>query len=79
MDRRSLEGYHPRGHKKSDTTELLNNSENIIYMWNLKYDTNEPICETERTDLLPREWSGGGGKRWELKNNKCKHVYIGWI
>ena len=20
---------------------------NITYMWNLKYDTNEPICQTE--------------------------------
>ena len=39
----------------------------ITYMWNLKYDTNEPIYETEidsqtqRTDLwLPRE--GGWGR-----------------
>ena len=22
-------------------------SYDITYMWNLKYDTNEPICETE--------------------------------
>ena len=39
----------------------------IIYMWNLKYDTNEPIYETEtdsqtkRTDLwLLRERRGEG-------------------
>ena len=39
----------------------------IIYMWNLKYDTNEPIYETEtdpqiqRTDLwLPSEREGLG-------------------
>ena len=34
----------------------------IIHMWNLKYDTNDLICETDsqtqRADLLPR------GRRW---------------
>ena len=37
----------------------------IIYMWNLKYGTSEPIYKTEtdsqtqRTDLwLPRGWAG---------------------
>ena len=41
----------------------------ITYMWNLKYDTNELICETEtdsqtqRIDLwLPR--GRGGGEGW---------------
>ena len=33
----------------------------------------------QRTDLLPREWSGGGGKDGELDINKCKQIYIGWI
>ena len=40
-------------------------------MWNLKYDTNEPIYETdsqtERTDLrLPREagWGENGVRAW---------------
>ena len=46
----------------------------IIYMWNLKYDTNEPIYETEtdsrtwRTDLwlpmgkgLEERWTGSLG------------------
>ena len=43
---------------------------NIIYMWNLKYDTNELTYETEtdsqtqRTDvLLPRGW---WGEEWEF-------------
>ena len=38
----------------------------ITYMWNLKYDTNEPIYETEsgtqRIDWwLPRGWGVGEG------------------
>ena len=54
------------------------NDNDIPYMWNFKYDTNEPIYETEtesqtkRTDLwLPRErgpgegWSGRLGLAYE--------------
>ena len=54
-------------------------------MWNLKYDTNEHICETEtdsqiwRTDLLPRGRGAGGGKDWEFGISICKRLYIGWI
>ena len=39
----------------------------ITYVWNLKYDTNEHVYETEtdsqtqRSELwLPREWGGEG-------------------
>ena len=53
-------------------------------MWNLRYDTNDPIYETEtdlwtkRRDLwLPR--GGGGVKDCEFKNSKCKILYVGWI
>ena len=37
-------------------------------MWTLKYDTNDHICETERT-LLPR-WVGGefGNSRYKLSH-----------
>ena len=45
----------------------------ITYMWNLKYDTNEPIyktetdSQTEGTDLwLPRGTGGGGRMDWEF-------------
>ena len=55
-------------------------------MWNLKYDTNEPIYETEtdlqtqRTDLwLPRGRGSGGGMEWEFGISRCKLVYIEWI
>ena len=57
----------------------------VIYMWNLKYDTNEPLYETEtdsgkwRRDLrLPREefW---GGIDCEAGASRCKLLYTEWI
>ena len=53
-------------------------------MWNLKYDTNELIYETDsqtqRTDLwLPTGRVGGRGRDWELGISRCKLLYIGWI
>ena len=52
-------------------------------MWNLKYDTNELIYETEtgsqtqRTDLwLPK---GGRGRDWEFGVSRFKLLYIEWI
>ena len=55
-------------------------------MWNLKYDTNELIYETEtdsqtqRTDLwLPRGSGGRGGMDQEFGISRCKLLYIGWI
>ena len=49
----------------------------MTYMWNLKYDTNEPIHETEtdsqtqRTDLwLPDGERGQGGDDWEFGNSR---------
>ena len=49
------------------------------YMWNLKYDTNETINETEsgtqRTDWqLPRDMSLREG--WEVGVTRCKLPYI---
>ena len=55
-------------------------------MWNLKYNTNEPIYETEtdsqiqRTDLwLPRAGGSRGGKEWEFGISRCKLLYVEWI
>ena len=55
-------------------------------MWNLKYDTNELIYETEtdsqkqRTDLwLPRRKGDGGGMDWEFEISRCKLLYTEWI
>ena len=57
----------------------------ITYMWNLKYDTNEPIYETETnsqtstTDLwLSRGREDGGGMDWEFGISRGKLLYIGW-
>ena len=42
----------------------------ITYMGNLKYDTNELICETETYSHTQRTYMecqrGEGGKNWEL-------------
>ena len=55
-------------------------------MWNLNYDANERIYETEtesqtqRTDLwLPRGRRGGRGKDWEFGLSRGKLLYMGWM
>ena len=49
-------------------------------MWNLKYDTNEHIYKTWRTDLrLPRGRVGEGEKDWEFRTSRCKLAYVGWV
>ena len=54
------------------------------HVWNLKYDINELIHETEtdsqiqRTDLwLPR--GKEGGVDWEFGISRCKLLYVEWI
>ena len=41
----------------------------ITYMWNLKYDTNEPFCKTEKQTHRHGEQTcgcqGGGGREWD--------------
>ena len=38
----------------------------ITYMWNLKYDTNEPIYETETESRTQRiDWWLPRGREWE--------------
>ena len=58
----------------------------ISYMWNLKYDTNEPIYETgtdsqtQRTGLwLPSGRGDEGGMDWEFGVSRCKLVYVEWM
>ena len=55
----------------------------IIYTWNLKYDTNEPIykadAQTERTDMWLPRGRGWGGMDWEFGISRCKLLYTGWI
>ena len=53
-----------------------------LNMWDLKYDTNEPIyrietdSQTWRTDLwLPRE----RGMDWGFGVSRCKLLHVGWI
>ena len=58
----------------------------ITYMWNLKYDTNQPLYKTKadshmwRTVLwLPARREGGRGKDWEFGISKSKLLDIGRI
>ena len=55
-------------------------------MWNLKYNTNEHIYETEtdsqtqRTDLWLTKGKRSGGEDWEFGISKCKlnyYIYYG--
>ena len=55
-------------------------------MWNLKYNTNEPIYETknrltniENILVVANGEGGGGGKDWEFVVSRCKLLYVGWI
>ena len=54
-------------------------------MWNLKYDTNEPIHETNRiTDIEYRlvvatGEVAGGEREWGAVVGRCKLLHIVWI
>ena len=53
-------------------------------MWNLKYNTNEPICETEIEShiesrlVVAKGEEGGRGLDWEFGISRCKLAYIEW-
>ena len=52
-------------------------------MWNLKYDTNELIYETE-TDIENRlvvanAEGSGGGMYWKSGISRCVLLYTEWI
>ena len=53
-------------------------------MWNLKYDTNEPIYEAEtdryREQICGCQGGGGGGAMDRgFGISKCKLLHIEWI
>ena len=55
-------------------------------MWNLKYDTNEPIYETEtesgtenRLVVAKGEGDSERGMNWEFGISRCKLLYLEWI
>ena len=55
----------------------------ISHMWNLSYNTNELINETDsktqRTRLVAREKGYGGGIDWKFGISRCKLVCVRWI
>ena len=56
---------------------------NITYMWNLKYDTNEPMKQTDswtQNRLVVAKGEGvGGGMVCEVGGSRCKLLYTEWI
>ena len=54
-------------------------------MWNLKYDTNEIIYETEMDSqtenrlVVAKAERSGRGMDWEFGTCRCKLLYIEWI
>ena len=54
-------------------------------MWNLKYDTNEPIYETnsirdtEDSLVTAKEEGDRGGIQWEAEVSRYKLLYMKWI
>ena len=57
----------------------------ITYVWNLKYDTNESIYETETESqtqnrlVVAKRVGGGGRMEWEVEVSRYKLLYIQWI
>ena len=57
--------YHTKWNQKE-------NDNDITYMWNFKYDTNEPICETETESpdkenrfVVTKGWVRAGVGGWD--------------
>ena len=53
------------------------------YMWNLKYETNEPIyeieSETQRTGWwLPKQRGCEGGMEWKFGVGRSKLLHLEW-
>ena len=70
--------YHTKW-RKSKTERKI--PYNIIYVWNLKYDTNELIYRTDsqpqRADFAKEGWGRDGLRVWD-GISRCKLVYIEW-
>ena len=66
-------------------------SRDITFMWNLEYDTDEPIYVTEidmdtdkrlllaSNQKFARGESNKGAVEWEVGISRCKLLYIEWI
>ena len=53
-------------------------------MWNLKYDTNEPmkqkrITDTENRAVVAKGEGAGGQMEWKVGVSRCKFLYTEWI
>ena len=58
---------------------------NIIYMWTLKYGTNDPICKTKTDHGHGEQICVFQGKRkesgmdWEFGVGGCKQLHLEWL
>ena len=50
----------------------------ILHIWNLKYDANEHIYETDNR-LITKGEGSEGGMNWEFGVSRCKLLYTGLI
>ena len=76
----TAKNYHTKWSKSEIKRQI---SYDITCMWNLNYDTNEPIYETDsdiENRLVIAKWERvEGGMKWEIGIKRCKFLYIEWI
>ena len=48
-------------------------------MWNLIYDTHEPLCKTESDSQTCGCPAGGSGRDWEFEGSRCKLLHLEWM
>ena len=66
----------------SEVSQKEKGKYHITYMWNLKYDTNEPVYKTEADSQTENRLvvvKGKRGMNWEFGVSKCKLLHLEWI
>ena len=51
----------------------------VTDMWNLKYDTNEPVYKTDTENRLVVAKGHAGEMEWEFWVSRCKLLYTEWV
>ena len=72
--------------KCSERCNIAGFQDELGYVWDLKYGTNEPILKKKQTqgqDIMGRlvVAKGAGWKKvdWKFKISRCQLLYIEWI
>ena len=61
--------YHTKWTKSEQERQI---PYDITYIWNLKYDPNQPIYKRETASWTQRTEEVGGGMEWEVGTSRCK-------